>query len=331
MNKIEDIMHSSHVEVSHENGNIVKIFIKHPEKNMQSDATCFEALALIYKCALSKKIEKVEIGFNHYNSDTIGKGAKKYSYNRFLYRLDLFQRAFPDWVMLTEKAGAERDAFVSMLVSQSPSNNIPERKAEFKESKGIEHVIENKLARTKNGQEYLSQLYQDETKDKNNILPFSIYNQLPCGLFNCGISEKPKEEKRIFPTGFFDIWGLDDKKNFCIFELKKDEKNEHLGVISQLFFYAAYSQDILLNKDRLHQKNSRKNYRGYNELYDAIINSEVLSVKAVFLFGQGVHPHIEEHKEELIKLMNANSLGIGFDLIKYDYKLVSGFPPPDYE
>ena len=47
--KISDISHSQDVEIE-ENKDTVKIVIKKPTENMQTDMANFEALAIMYKC-----------------------------------------------------------------------------------------------------------------------------------------------------------------------------------------------------------------------------------------------------------------------------------------
>jgi len=321
------IPYSSHVDINSFDNNDVSIYIKFPYKNMQTDDACFEALALMSKV---KGCGNVEIGFNtEYVKSASIKPAHKNAYHRFLYRLDMFQRAFSTWASLTKEAADERDAFVSRMNEQSPSNNIPDKKAEFNENKGEEHVIENKLARTNDGRKYLSEIYQRETGSSLRI--DSIHNQLPCGLFDCGVTGKPKEENRILARGFFDIWGFDENDNFCVFELKKDKGNTHLGVISELFFYAVYSHDILLNLDRLHQKRSKVNHRGYDTLYDAVNSKAAKSVGAYFLLGQGAHSLIKDNMNALIELMNSNMFAIKFGTVQYDVNIVNGFGKPDLD
>jgi len=147
-----------------------------------------------------------------------------------------------------------------------------------------------------------------------------VYNQLPNGLFNIKPNEQPKEDNRIFTTGFFDIWGIDKKDNFCIFELKKDEGNSHLGVISELFFYSIYAYKILCNKTFLHEK--KKNVRGYEKLYDAVKSDKIKNINAIFLLGKDVYPVIDERRKELKELLDTNEFGIKYNFINYDINVI---------
>jgi len=90
-----------------------------------------------------------------------------------------------------------------------------------------------------------------------------------------------------------------------------------LGVISELFFYASYAHDVLLNKDRLYEP-LNVNYRGYNHLYNYVLNSEKKNVNAFFLLAEGgVHEYINMNSAKLLEEMNANTLGIRFDFMYY--------------
>ena len=313
--------YSDNLRISWAKEGVIEIIVEKPEENMQSDAADFEAVALMCKCVLPD-CRRIEIGFEHQHLKWNRKYGEQNSninnYLRFLYRLDMFQRAFPDWVSISQSVRGECEAFVDLLKNAEPSNNIPEQKADKDPKKGREeHKIEIALVHNERGRAYLNELYLNAVGGRL----LCAHNQLPNGLFDCGAEGVCSEKNRIFSTGFYDLWGLDDQNNFCVFELKKDEDNEHLGVISQLFFYAAYARDILINPDRLHQKKQRNNFRGYEELYDAVaVNASVKSVRALFLLGRSIHPLIEENKEKLIELLNSNTFGIHFDIIRYDYE-----------
>ena len=197
--KISDIPHSQDVEIE-ENKDTVKIVIKKPTENMQTDMANFEALAIMYKCI--KPSINVIIEYTKYEKwdARFGDLSKESSiYSRFLYRLIKFKEAFPNWVKISNNNIAEINFFEQLLneafINKKLSNNIPESKAGFSLKKGEEHQIENKLARTEKGNNYLKSLYH--TLYPNSELLFA-YNQLPNGLFNVGHDERAIESKRVY-------------------------------------------------------------------------------------------------------------------------------------
>lgn len=316
--KISDIPHSKYVEIE-EDKNTVKIIIKKPTENMQTDMANFEALAIMYKC-INPSINVI-IEYTNYEKWDARFGdlsSESSIYSRFLYRLIKFREAFPSWVKISNNNIDEINFFEKLLneafINKKLSNNIPESKAGFNPNKGEEHQIENKLARTEKGNNYLKDLYH--TLYPSSELLFA-YNQLPNGLFNISHDEKANESKRVFTTGMYDIWGIDTLGNLCIFELKNDKGNSHLGVISELFFYAIYANEILCNKDLIHKKKDN-NYRGYEKLYDYVQIGKINGINAIFLLGQDIYPAIKERQKELKMLLDTNTFGINFDFLIYD-------------
>jgi hypothetical protein len=327
----EGIPHSDYMNIARLSENDVRITVEKPWENMQADTADFDAIGLMCKLLLPW-CKKVEISFEHESKvwnrqfGNLDKFNKEYL--RFLYRLGMFAQAFPGWVDVAPDSKTELTFFQSELSKAAVSNNIPDkvRSVSSKSDDNSEHLIEMKLAHSIRGREHLKQIYSEKTGNSLRL----INSQLPNGLFSCGINEEPKESNRIFTTGYYDIWGLDNCGDFCIFELKKDEENKHLGVISELFFYAAYARDILIDANKLHKTFSGKNYRGYQELFDAVSKEKTIkSVKAFFLFGEGIHKLIEENSVELINLMNSNALGIHFDILQYDATLLKSISRED--
>ena len=321
--------YSSKVDIER-NGDRLFIKINNPVDNMQTDAANFESIALMCRCvepkcdveidfALSgwkETIDKKKVVSKGWN-EKFGKKAKECNnYLKFLYRADAFRRAY-EWVHFSASAVAEMDRFVKLLGSAT-TNNIPGEKATFNENKGLEHVIENKLTHTEKGLLYLYQLYYDKTQAHHYI----VQNQLPNGLFSAGLSQEPSEGNMIFSTGYYDIWSLDNEGNFNVFELKEPGNNK-LGIISELFFYAVYAREVLTNKKKLHQKAAMKNFRGYDELYDAVNKGSVNNVRAFFFLAKDSgHPAIKLHKLRLLDELNDNRLGIRFDFLYYDPSIV---------
>ena len=146
---------------------------------------------------------------------------------------------------------------------------------------------------------------------------------MPNGLFNIFSNEKASENNRIFTTGFYDIWGLDKKGKLCIFELKKDKGNSHLGIISELLFYAIYAKKVLCDKNFIHEKKKNLNYRGYELLYDNVINNKITGINAIFLLGQDIYSGIKEREKDILKLLDTNNFGIRFGIINYDIDILN--------
>ena len=157
-----------------------------------------------------------------------------------------------------------------------------------------------------------------------------IYNQLPNGLFDKEACTNGKvcNKARIFPTGYYDIWGINEKNEFCVFELKKPEDNNKMGIISELYFYALFAENILLNS---HLIKAKKNYRGYNGLVNAV-NHGCNKVNAYFLVDNtknGIHKDINDNRERMIELLNSNPFNLHFQFIEYDYDAIKEYIKPD--
>ena len=215
----ERFPYSSAISEIKKSGRILSFKVNNPGANMQTDIANFESIALICRCiepgcaveidfALSRweetitrnNVRQVETfaGWNgEFGQETPGSNA----YMRFLYRAYCFKLAYGDWVRFSEVASEEIEKFAKKLMDLQLSNNIPDKMAIFNVNKGREHVLEHKLTYTKEGNEYLSKLYEG-TNDGFE----TINNQLPCGLFDVSETKKPSNKTRIFSTGFIDIW-----------------------------------------------------------------------------------------------------------------------------
>jgi hypothetical protein len=303
---------------------------------MQNDAANFESIALMCRCVEPgckveidfapsgwyETIEKKRVKFEGWNERFGKKSSGANAYLRFLYRADIFRRAF-DWVSFSGEASEEIDKFTKLLGKSQCSNNIPNRMAEYNKTRGGEYDIEYKLSHSEKGKKYLADIYREKTKGHLNL--GTINNQLPNGLFAIAASEAPKEENRIFTSGAYDIWAIDKGGYFCVFELKKESGNEKLGIISELFFYATYAHDVLLNKERLHEKKPKVNHRGYGELYGDIKNGKIKGVNAFFLLTEkgGINAYIDKVKPKLIEELNKNKFSVHFDFLHYNFDRIS--------
>ena len=202
---------------------------------------------------------------------------------------------------------------VEALSNAKPCNNPPEKAAKYNNTGKAEQIIEKKLTYSQGGRQHLMHILECATATHLE----NIFNQLPNGLFDSEIVES----NRVFTSGACDIWGLDADGYFCIFELKKKD-NKPLGILSELFFYAAYAHEVLLNEKRLHD--ATEDYRGYGLLYDAVQKGVIKGIKAFFLLGSDAHRYIEEYKSELLAELDKNSFHIKFYFIKYDMNIIDG-------
>lgn len=321
--KIDGINYSSKIDIE----NKFYIKINNPFKNIQKDESDFEAIIIALKCKNPEAKFEIQFDENHvkWNGEFNTTTQDLNAYLRFLYRVSRFQMAFPEWVNVSEKNKVLIEKFKYKLEEAKKnfkiSNNVPKREAsKWKENMNEEKDIETRFTHSKKGKKYLKEICL-EAMPKINLTD-KIYNQLPNGLFNIFNDEEPKDDRRIFPTGFFDIWAIDDEGNLCIFELKKDKGNEKLGIISELFFYSVYAKEFLCDKNILHKELKKRNFRGYEELYKAVKNNDIKNVKGIFLIGKGVYPQIKEMKKEILNLLNSNKLGIEFMFLEYDIQRI---------
>ena len=138
-----------------------------------------------------------------------------------------------------------------------------------------------------------------------------IDRQLPVGLFD-GV----KSDETYITTGkksAIDLWALSETKDqIVICELKKKSKenyNQKVGIISELYFYVNVMHDVFVNKS-IAQTKKMKSVRSYSELLN---NKSISNIDGVFLVDK-LHPLITN---EVIKLLNKNSKN-NYSVIVYD-------------
>lgn len=283
---------SNHILVSVCNNNLIKIRINNPNKNMQDDSSCFESIALLLKA--KNKYCKIELDYDLIDFNP----SINSNYMRFLYRLNRFYNAF-DWFEISELGLDEIRRFNKFINDKNLFINTPEQPATYNRNKGYEHHIENLFANQK--QNYLFKLVNEITGDDMKC----VYNQLPNGLFY----DKVSSSTRIFPTGYFDLWGINNKNEFCVFELK-EPKNKKMGIITELFFYAIYLNDFYFNSNF---NNIYSQHRGFPE----IIKLQHPKIIAYFLTN-GLHTEIIKYKDDILLMLNSIDPNIDFCFIDYD-------------
>lgn len=256
--------------------------------NMQTDGSAFEGWAICLRACLPKEIETLELGWEEpkYSANEEERNKQEKHYNRFVMRASLFEDVF-DWVSIKpenrEEVQRVHDVLSTLFINYPKSGSKKKVTENGKVNKG-----EAKLER---------QLLEKMLK----TIAISDH-QLPVGLF----VNEVKTENTYTPRGAsqIDLWQLDEG---ClrIFELK-DAKNDKVGIISELMFYAntmrLLIEGVIKYPDSL---NKEKNYyRHIHDLYLAIKNKEVKRIEAVFL-NFAFHPLIDYCIDNVLAILNS--------------------------
>lgn len=253
--------------------------------NMQSNAAAFEAWALVAKSA---GYERVVLSESESTRDL--QGIEELHYNRFLYRVSCFAKGF-NWFSISDELKAKVEIFENTELKQDLFVNAPLSEPKIPDLKSHEAVMERRLV-------------QDGNCDLlNDILGTKIgkfYQQLPFGLFK----DRVITENAVMPSdkAAIDIWGLDGRV-FHLVELKVRD-NQDLGVLSELFFYACFINEMYCNrhletKDPADLRTYKKDgelYRGYSQLINANIDSVVAHI-----LTEKKHPRLDDAFAELQK------------------------------
>lgn len=290
-----------------EKGEKLKLHINAVGENMQENSNAFEAWAILLYLREKKDIilsfEPMNLKDGFCFQDL---SMKEQHYMRFLYRLSVYGKDMRDWFCVSEENQDVVASFQNAFNNVKKVNNYPDQCSDFNRKKGDEHVLEK--AFTKNILDI-----------KNKTIPpieCHLHDQLPVGIF---AKEKAKKT-RIFSGGSsaIDLWGVNVNDNsFCIYELKKIEGNDSVGIISELYFYANIMCDLLNHRNGFELNQTDSKFRGYNQIIDLIKKNKDIKIKAYFLVKK-LHSRVEELKNEIIELLNKNTKGIEFAIIKYD-------------
>ena len=341
--KGKKLEYSSKIECTIDEKGECKLLIKETTANMQEDASDFEGI-IIWIWSLDRSIT-VTLKYNSYD----GKNDKnKANHNikwdkadlkqlcyisdkgieypeparlhhmRFLYRVMRFRERYPNGFELDPSNKDEIDKFEKLYKEALDKGELwitkPTTEAGIRgDGKGLGNNIED----TEVAENHLEKWFV--IKSKNKKLPEKIvkvfgnnrlYDQLPCSIF----IGKKETSARIFNRGYFDLWGINDKGELCIFELKKAGNNK-LGIISELFYYAMIMRDMKRAADGKY-KRITTNYRGFKSFVD---NENSNVVNAYFLVPE-LYPSLEEVKDTFIQVLNENDDGVRFELITFSQK-----------
>jgi hypothetical protein len=276
----------------------ITLKINHSEHNMQQDDSAFESWCLLLKadrmdCTITLSFKQIDWPYEFINLTP-----EQCHYMRFLYRVQKFN-AQMDWFRISQDNQTEMNRFHEVFSKAIKTNNIPNSYAAYNQDKGLEHAIEKVFTKI-----------PDSLKEIDGLqIDFSIYDQLPNGLFE----EKVCERNRIFNTGYFDLWGINNDCELCIFELK-EPRNTSAGILSELYFYSNLANDLVHNKNGFKLNTSgKKIYRGS----DKIVHTTIKGIRAYFLTNK-LHSEILRNIENVLSLLNTNS-EISFEFLHYQY------------
>lgn len=251
-------------------------------KNMQENASAFESWIFALKCYVA--FDSVVLNW-HPNSE--GNSAH---YNRFLLRVYFFAKTY-NWVSICNSKNAEMQRIGLLVENNRFWINYPKgeskKEAENKEANLERHIIDN-------------------WKKLNTNEVFN--HQFPVGLFIDKICEN-----NLFTPGKasqIDIWKITED-TLRIYELKHKD-NTNIGIISELMYYANVMH-LLLN-DNINYPSPQtinKNLRGERDFYGKIRDKTIKKLEAIF-FANKLHPLITKKKDEIIRLLNENSVGIKY-------------------
>ena len=264
--------------------------------NMQENSAAFEAWALYGRTAGYKSVILSESIWTREISN-----AEKLHYHRFLYRVSCFIRGF-EWFTVSDELRMKADEFENTELSRDDL---------YVNAPIIEAASETESPEAKMERLLVSDEYREFLNKTFGIEVEKYYNQLPVGLFGGRVVSKAA----IFPRSHaaIDIWGLSGR-TFHLIELKV-KKNQNLGVLSEVFFYACYIYDMYCQKhlerkdpaDLRKYKRQGAFLRGYPEL----INANIDSVVAHILTEQK-HPRLDaalaelrQYKHDDIRFANA--------------------------
>lgn len=274
-------------------------------ENMQEDAAAFEGWAVILNRFFQKNI-KLDIAVELEIEELQGKFKGNGHFNRFLYRVLRFWEQY-SWFFLSDNldeilfAEGGFNDWLSMNKDHL-TNNVPGTESK-KEAEDMDKISEKWIERTMTGKEsVLYEIIEDTDSERNGIFP-----QLPVGLFLNSV----EEANRVFAGGSaaVDLWTWDRNK-FYVFELKY--MNKKVGIITELFFYANYLYDLLVEKNFVLNKRKTEK-RGYQNL----LENEFEEICAFMLVDEN-HPLIDD---EVLKILNNNKsekdIKIKYKMCKY--------------
>lgn len=300
--------------------NTCNMYVEKSYANMQENCNAFEGWAFLIKSYFPNAKIILDWNTDIPTADSKGRDVSarnNAAYNRFLYRVGKFEKLFREWFCISEDKQNKVDDFKEEIRTNH-INNLCISDSEYNLDKGIEHIIEKDFSREKmNQKSFLEKLSTQAPPIKLEC----VFDQLPNGLFEGSVAEK----NRKFPTGYFDLWGIDDNDNLCIFELKKPQGNDHIGIVSELFFYAWFAYEYY--GENINSTNGKWR-RGYDRLVERSkrLQNGKNPIKAYFLVKQ-FRSGLNEKIDNILKLLNSalrdQDVAITFGVVRYDESWLS--------
>jgi len=347
--KIKDkkLPYSSRIEIIDRKNKNYELHIKDTTANMQEDFANIESIA-VWMWSVDQDI-KVKFRYDTYHGEK-DKGAEnrgkpwngkeliqpcyrgenghiyaeatRLHHMRFLYRVMRFSERYKEKFELSDKSN-QAEVYNFRKLYNAALNNGKLRITEPETEAGLKDGNSKKIARDKpkkvleNHLEKWFVLESDrkELIEKTEIIEEvahkfgnnKLYDQMPC----CVFYENVAARSRIFNSGYFDLWGINDKQELCVFELKKTGNNK-LGIISELFFYAMIMKDMKVIVKRKHS-DTATDCRGFNVFKESKENKPI---NAFFLVPE-LHWSLKTVRSDFIKVLNEVDDGIQFDVIEF--------------
>ena len=188
--------------------------------NMQQDSSAFEGWVVGLKAVVPE--------WSFCLKWAEPKNAADGHHQRFLYRVKKFSAYYGDWFSVAPECSTQalliKDNTTYLLNAPSETGNCRTNDSTC----NAENFIENKII--KDGDSPLKHAFKTARLER----------QLPVGVF----CDKVEKKNAIFAHGksAVDIWGITSANELVIFELKAP-KNEKVGAISEIFFYAMVLAD----------------------------------------------------------------------------------------
>ncbi len=194
--------------------------------NMQTDPAAFEGWALVIRAHIPG-INSVRLTWD------VPSDRNDRHYQRFLYRVDRFSKAFQEWFVCTQPdkeyskiRDGQAKGYYKLNVPTKDRTGIPPSV-----SPGSERWLERMLVGA----------LRDKFMEKAGIKVLG--NQLPVGVFDGEVATP----MAVFTgkASAIDLWGINaDGDELSLFELKKSG-NAKVGALTELFFYAMVMKDVV--------------------------------------------------------------------------------------
>ncbi len=266
-------------------------------QNMQCDGAAFEGWAICIKAAVPE-IRNVVMSWDkpRYSKETGIEGRQRKHYNRFLMRVASFRDNY-SWFSIDSGHDEDVNSVRNLFENRCLLMNYPKSKAKS--------IVDKDKKRE-------AFLEREKVKVLREHVPLTDH-QLPVGLF----VNEVKASNTFTPRGAsqIDIWQVENT-TLKVFELKAT-KNEKVGIISELMFYANtmyYLKEGMIRYPCTIR--SAKNFRHIKDLWEIIENHLIFKIDAIFM-TEKLHTLFEARKEEILKILNNNKY-----LIRYQIKRI---------